>query len=402
MTEKLVIRVGQSQQNSVHWLIFSAHDEQIIASGELANSDELPQLTEKAATRETVLLLPSSQVQLKTVALPTKWSRKLEQALPFMLEEQLACDVDDVFIAIGKPVQEDEQHSIQIALCDQAWLQSWITLFTDSDIELHRITPDALLLPEPEHKTLAMVELAEQWVCRFGQWHISAIERNWGADYLHALAPDNIEHYSPAESVPEVAPKVAKQSEYDLPLAIFAKQLKNQSFNLQQGIFAAAKKQPQWWRDWRSAVMAAGVAVLSFIAVKSTQLVIYQSQADDYRAQAVDVYKKAFPGKVVRPHLLRQQIKNELAGLSGAEQGGFLELTNHFVAVYGEVKGFTPETLRYDRRRNELRIRAQASGFQTFGQVKAILEQRGLDVQQGSLNNDGDVVIGEIRLRGES
>ncbi|TMP77514.1 type II secretion system protein GspL, partial [Pseudoalteromonas ruthenica] len=106
MTEKLVIRVGQSQQDSVHWLIFSAHDEQIIASGELTNGGELSQLTEKAATRETALLLPSSQVQLKAVALPTKWNRKLEQALPFMLEEQLACDVDDVFIAIGKPVQE--------------------------------------------------------------------------------------------------------------------------------------------------------------------------------------------------------------------------------------------------------------------------------------------------------
>jgi general secretion pathway protein L len=402
VTEQLVIRVGQSQQDPVQWLIFSVHDEQIIASGELTSSDKISQLADKASSRETMLLLPSSQVQLKVVALPTKWNRKLEQALPFMLEEQLACDVDDVFIAIGKPIQEDEQHSIQIALCDQVWLKSWIEFFTDADIELHRITPDALLLPQPEQGILAMVELGEQWLCRFGQWHISAIEKNWGADYLHALAPEKIEHYSPADSVPDVAPKIAKQNDYDLPLAIFAKEMKNQSFNLQQGIFAAAKKQPQWWRDWRSGVIAAGIAVLSFVAVKSAQLVIYQSQADEYRAQAVDVYKKAFPGKVVRPHLLRQQIKNELAGLSGEEQGGFLELTDHFVAVYGKVKDFTPETFRYDRRRNELRIRAQASGFQTFGQVKAILEQRGLSVEQGSLNNDGDVVIGEIRLRGES
>jgi general secretion pathway protein L len=189
VTEQLVIRVGQSQQDPVQWLIFSVHDEQIIASGELTSSDKISQLADKASSRETMLLLPSSQVQLKVVALPTKWNRKLEQALPFMLEEQLACDVDDVFIAIGKPIQEDEQHSIQIALCDQVWLKSWIEFFTDADIELHRITPDALLLPQPEQGILAMVELGEQWLCRFGQWHISAIEKNWGADYLHALAP---------------------------------------------------------------------------------------------------------------------------------------------------------------------------------------------------------------------
>ena len=402
MTEKLVIRVGQSHQDPVHWLIFSENDEQIIASGELTSCDEMAQLAEKAVSRDNVLLLPSSQVQLKSVALPTKWNRKLEQALPFMLEEQLACDVDDIFIAIGQPVSDADQHSIQIALCDQQWLQNWITLFDDKGIELSKVLPDALLLPEPEDKTLAMVELSQQWLCRFGQWHISGIEKSWGADYLHALSPAGITHYSPAESIPDIAPKLAKESEYDLPLAIFAKQLKRESFNLRQGQFAANRKQPQWWRDWRSGFIAAGIALVSFIGVKSTQLVLLQSQADSYKAQAVNVYKNAFPGKVVRPHLLKKQIQNELSGLSGTAQGGFLELTNHFVAVYGEVKDFTPETIRYDRRRNELRIRAQATGFQAFGQVKAILEQRGLSVQQGSLNNDGDVVIGEIRLRGES
>ena len=66
------------------------------------------------------------------------------------------------------------------------------------------------------------------------------------------------------------------------------------------------------------------------------------------------------------------------------------------------MKDFQPETLRYDHKRNELRIRVKAKDFQVFGQVKTILEQKGLTVQQGSLNNDGDAVIGEIRLRGEA
>ncbi|KKK58305.1 hypothetical protein LCGC14_3045790, partial [marine sediment metagenome] len=79
---------------------------------------------------------------------------------------------------------------------------------------------------------------------------------------------------------------------------------------------------------------------------------------------------------------------------------GFLDLTNELVSVFSQVKEFTPETLRYDQRRNELRVRARGKGFQTFGKVKAILEQRGLTVDQGSLNNDGDFVVGEIKLRG--
>ncbi|WP_105166940.1 type II secretion system protein GspL [Pseudoalteromonas sp. T1lg23B] len=402
MTEKLVIRVGQSHKNPIHWLIFSSIDEQIIASGELESAEQLPQLSEKAANREVTLLLSASQVQLKSVPLPAKWNRKLEQALPFMLEEQIACDIDELFIAIGQPVLKGEQHSIEVAICNKDWLQDWLALFKEHDIEPSRVLPDALLLPEQQDQALSMIELGQQWLCRLGQWHISAIEKTWGADYLYALQPSKIVHYSPADGLPEIAPKEAKEAEYDLPLALFAKQLDKVSFNLRQGVFAAKKKQPQWWKDWRSGLLAAGIAVGCFVIVKGTQLIMLQKQADEFKAQAVATYQQAFPGKVVRPHLLRNQIKNDLDSLNGSEHGGFLELTNHLVAVYSEVENFTPETLRYDRRRNELRIRARADGFQVFGQVKAILEQRGLDVQQGSLNNDGDVVIGEIRLRGDA
>ncbi|MCF6437357.1 type II secretion system protein GspL [Pseudoalteromonas sp. MMG022] len=402
MTEKLMIRVGQSHNNPIHWLIFSSTDEQIIASGELDSAEQLPQLAEKAVNREVTLLLSASQVQLKNVLLPAKWNRKLEQALPFMLEEQVACDIDELFIAVGQPGLQGEQHSIEVAICNKQWLQDWLALFNEHDIEPARVLPDALLLPEQQEKELSVIELGQQWLCRFGQWHISAIEKTWGADYLYALQPSKIVHYSPADALPEIAPKEAKQAEYDLPLALFAKQLDKVSFNLRQGIFAAKKKQPQWWKDWRSGLLAASIAVGCFVLVKGTQLVMLQKQADDFKAQAVATYQQAFPGKVVRPHLLRNQIKSELDSLSGTEHGGFLELTNHLVAVYSEVENFTPETLRYDRRRNELRIRARADGFQVFGQVKAILEQRGLSVQQGSLNNDGDVVIGEIRLRGDA
>ncbi|BBN80246.1 type II secretion system protein L [Pseudoalteromonas sp. A25] len=402
MTEKLVIRVGQSHQNPIHWLIYSSSDEQIIASGELDNAEQLAQLSDKAVSRDVSLLLSASQVQLKRVPLPTKWNRKLEQALPFMLEEQIACDVDELFIAIGQPTLDGEQHCIDVAICNKQWLKDWLSVFNELDIELTRVVPDALLLPEQQDNGLSMIELGQQWLCRLGQWHISAIEKSWGADYLYALQPSKIVHYSPAEGIPDVAPKEAKESEYELPLALFAKHLNSTSFNLRQGVFAAKKKQPQWWRDWRSGLLAASITIGCFVIVKGAQLVMLQTQADELKAQAVATYQQAFPGKVVRPHLLKKQIEGELAGLGNTEHGGFLELTNHLVAVYGEVEDFTPETLRYDRRRNELRIRARASGFQVFGQVKAVLEQRGLTVQQGSLNNDGDVVIGEIRLRGDS
>ena len=141
--------------------------------------------------------------------------------------------------------------------------------------------------------------------------------------------------------------------------------------------------------------------MVGFIAAQGLQVVQLNKQAEQLKSEAVATYQKAFPRKKVRVALLRRQISNELKAISATQQGGFLDLADKFVSVYSQVKDFQPETLRYDHKRNELRIRVKAKDFQVFGQVKTILEQKGLTVQQGSLNNDGDAVIGEIRLRGE-
>lgn len=401
MTEKLLIRIDQSAKQAIHWLIYSA-EQQIIASGEYKKLSDLAQLTEKAQGRETTVLLSAAVVQLKTIELPTKWNRKLEQALPFMLEEQLACDVDDVFIAIGEPGSKDDKPTINIALCDRDVLAELVALFDEHQIPVKHILPDALLLPEQADDELAVIELDGQWLCRLGQWHGCVIEPSWGADYLHALAPKQITHFSPADALPEIAPKIAKEAEYELPLALLAKNLGNTPFNLRQGLFAPKKSTPQWWKDWRSGLIAASVALVGFVTVQGLQIVQLQNQAEQFKAEAIDTYKKAFPNRKVREALLRKQIESELRAISATKQGGFLDLTDKFVSVYSQVKDFQPETLRYDHKRNELRIRVKAKDFQVFGQVKTILEQKGLTVQQGSLNNDGDAVIGEIRLRGEA
>ena len=147
MTEKLLIRIDQSAKQAIHWLIYST-DEQIIASGEYESIAELSQLSEKAQSRETVVLLSAAMVQLKTIELPAKWNRKLEQARPFMLEEQLASDVDEVFIAVGEPGSQDDKPTINIALCERENFAELIALLEEHDIQAKEIIPDALLLPE--------------------------------------------------------------------------------------------------------------------------------------------------------------------------------------------------------------------------------------------------------------
>ncbi|MCQ8884056.1 type II secretion system protein GspL [Pseudoalteromonas shioyasakiensis] len=401
MTEILLIRTGQTLKDSLNWLIYSPTEQEIIASGEIANATQLGEFTERAQSREVVVLLPSDQVQLKTVALPTKWSRKLEQALPYMLEEEIACDVDDLFIAIAEPTLIDEKHAINIAMTDREWFEQWLAEFNEHGIEVYKILPDALLLPDvDDNAQLRAIELNGQWLCKHGNWHIAAVETNWLAGYLTALGNPDVAHFSPATGFPDTVNLNARTEQYDLPLALFAKQLPEVNFNLRQGVYQLKKKSAIWWGYWQKAAIAAGVALVCSVGVKSLELYKLNSELEAMKAEVVANYQRAFPNKKVRPQLIRSQIRNELALIDAGSTAGFLDLTNDLVSIFSQVKDFTPETLRYDQGRNELRIRARGKDFQSFSKVKAILEQRGLTVDQGSLNNDGDFVVGEIKLRG--
>ncbi len=400
MTEILLIRTGQTEQDKLNWLIYSPQEQEIIASGELTDASRLSELSEKAQTREVVVLLPSDQVQLKTVALPTKWNRKLEQALPYMLEEDIACDIDELFVAIGEPTMINEQHAIKVALTDREWFEAWLALFSEHNLAVYTILPDALLLPIADDDTLTAIELNNQWLFKRGDWHISAVENSWLRDYLSALGEPSVKHYSPANQFPESINLISQASDYDLPLALFAKQLTSVKFNLRQGMYQLKKKSALWWGYWKGAAIITGVALFATIAIKLVELNQLNSRVELAKAQVVDRYQKAFPGTKVRPNLIKSQIRGALKTINGESEAGFLDLTSQLVGVFSQVSEFTPETLRYDKRRNELRIRARAKDFQTFGKVKSILEQQGLTVEQGSLNNDGDFVIGEIKLRG--
>ena len=400
MTEILLIRTGQTEQNLLSWLIYSPLEQEIIASGELQNANQLSELTEKALTRELVVLLPCDQVQLKTVVLPTKWNRKLEQALPYMLEEDIACDIDDIYIALGESIMLAEQHAIRVALMNRQWFEHWLAVFEQHQLTPYQIVPDALLLPSVEQPFVAAIEFNKQWLFKQGDWHIGAVESSWLNEYLTALGSPDIKHYSPADQFPETLNLHPQTSDYELPLALFAKQLNKLKFNLRQGPYTLKKKTALWWGYWKSAAIISVIALVSSVTIKAVELHQLNSQLEMAEAQVVERYQKAFPDTRVRPHLIKNQIQGALDKVQGVNDVGFLDLTSKLVNVFSQVNEFTPQTLRFDKRRSELRIRARAKDFQTFGKVKTILEQQGVSVEQGSLNNDGDFIVGEIRLRG--
>ena len=84
MSETLLIRLGSQASDMIHWLVWSNSENNIIASGELANAEQLSQLSEKSTNREVVTLVSSSDINLKSLHVPAKSQRAVMQAVPYL------------------------------------------------------------------------------------------------------------------------------------------------------------------------------------------------------------------------------------------------------------------------------------------------------------------------------
>ena len=100
--EKLAIRLGSTPADPVHWLVWSDTEGEIIASGELPNIESLSQLKERAPNAKVVGIVPGCDLVFKNVQLPLKANRKVLNAVPFMLEDEVATDISLAFFAFGK------------------------------------------------------------------------------------------------------------------------------------------------------------------------------------------------------------------------------------------------------------------------------------------------------------
>ncbi|MDE3272447.1 type II secretion system protein GspL [Pseudoalteromonas sp. G4] len=398
MKETLIIRLGHSVNEPIHWLISNA--DETIASGQLDNSLALEELSEKGKSREIIALLPATKVQLKTVILPTKFNRKLEAALPFMLEEELACELDDVLITIGEPCMLGEKHALQVAICQRSWFENWLQVLKTAELSPTRALPDALLLPQFDDAEITVTSLSGNWLFKLNTWCIAEVESSWVNEFLVTLEEKALAHLSDIDF--DYPNAVKKLENYDLPLAIFAKQLPLHKFNMLQGAFQVKKQSKGVWPVWQVPAIAAGVALLFGLVLKAVTAYQLEQKVAAAKADTIAAYQQAFPGSKVRPNLIRRQIQGKLDQMSSGGETGFLFLLHHLTPIFKDIDGFTPETLRFDSKRGELRLRASAKDFQSFNLVKQRLEQAALEIEQGSLSNSGNLVVGEIKIKAGS
>ena len=395
MNEFLLIRLGSRHQDAVYWLVWSSAQQAVIASGQLSNVAQLSELTERAGHRPVIVLVPGSDVIFRTLTLPGRLTSQTQQALPFMLEDEIASDVEKLHIT----VLTHQGQQVQIAAVEQEQMQRWLSWLTDAGLTAQQLLPDVLALPQPADDSWSMLQLGSQWLIRQSQWQGTVVDDNWLPIWMssHEQLP-RLHSYTPAS---EAVTAEWQISLCELPLQLFAEHLPSKQSNLLQGSYRTVAPWKKQWTRWRLPALLAGFWLLLFVGNQSLEYRTLSQQQQQLQQQMTTLYRQLFPAekRVINP---RVQLKQHLDALQKKPQSdSFLSQLALLAPLLQQTSGLELQQLQFDAGKQEFRLLISAKDFQTLEQFRG---KAGVafETETTNMQNQDGQVRGMLMVRSKS
>lgn len=415
MLETLYIRLGSHSQDTIHWLIWANAQQEIIASGTLNSASHLVELTEKSQQRQVVSFVPGCDVAIKSLKVPGNSAKAVRLAAPYMLEDDLAQDVESLFFAYSAIKSNEQGDNCFIAVVARQQLQLWQSWLHAADIKCKIMVPDVLAMPITDNQCSAII-LDEQVLLRQSQWQGLIIDVNTWPLVASKLFQANEDTEQEAQQINSYSslPNSAqldsaqlnsthlniKAMPEELPLALLAQHVDLSLINLLQGEFQVKEQHSPALLNWLWVAGIAVCALLMNVGLKGAHLMQLNAQQQQVEEQIISLYKKTFPKtKRVRIATIKSQLTQKMSGIgTTGDNSGFLSMLNQIQPAFSTVSQLQAETIKYDGKRHEIRLQAFASDYQTFDNFRSQLEKANLKVSQGAQNNQGDKISGSFSI----
>ncbi|MDB1122495.1 type II secretion system protein GspL [Vibrio algarum] len=401
MSEFLTVRLSRDKQSPIRWLVWSTSQNEIIASGELSSKEQLSELSSYANQRVALLLLDSRDILLMKAEIPAGAARQVDTMLPYLLEDDIAQDVDELHFSILKKSDKE----VEVVAVDNTYLSEWLQAFSEVGIAISKVIPDAETLPLNDNN-ISAVQIDSQWLFRKSQnqsisideqWLSLFLESNWckeqdakGSILSFTLIPDSLLNGTDWQ-----------QAEPELVMELLTKGAIRSSTNLLTGTFKPQPSILKYMKVWKNVVIAACLLLLIFTTQQVLQVNQYEAQATAYRTESERIFRTIFPNKNRIPTVsyLKRQMSDEENLLSHGDSE--TSVLAWLALIPDALKGKSSieiSNIRYDANRGEVRLEASMDDFQTFEVVRTKLAEK-FAVTQGPLDKKANKVSGSFVLR---
>jgi len=398
--DNLYIRLGGAEE--VTWL--TENEAGLVRRGALSEA------AVAAAGKHVIVMVPGADVVLTKVAVPTRNRNRMAAAVPYLLEEQLAADVDDSHFALG---ERDADGQVAVAVVSVSCMDGWLARLAAAGVQADKIIPEPLLLPYRPDTWSLLVERdcvnlrsAAQGGLALDSANLDFMLRRTLAELemkpsqLHAwIASDAAEGVTFPQ---DLGVEVRIEPLEETSLAFLARQThEDTAIDLLQGAYSRREQLGKLWRPWRPAAALLAVWMILQFGVKLYQHHTLQSQDNSLREEISRIYLQTFPKakRVVDARLQMQQHLDELRGGKG-DASEFLQLLAEVSGPATEVGGVEVDRLTY--KDGEMNIALMISDLQRLEQLKDRLAKgthMNVEIQSATTRNDR--VEARVRIKGD-
>lgn len=410
MSENLYLRLGQQQgADFLEWLILDDASDEVRVRGQgdfETFAANVPTLLSEGDWRGQVFaMLRGEDVLLTKANVPSKQQRQILRAVPFMVEEQLASDVEDCHFAVGK---RDSDGHVGVAVVERDLISQYITELDEAGIKLQFFGIDCLSVAKADGCTIMMDQ--DRAMIRSGENDVICVDRDMTTLAVNLL-PDEVKqqftlslHESEIDENKILVSQL--EAEYDAEVSIVEREyecfealcrnLDRTNIDLLQGEFKVDQPKNQTKSPWRNVFILAASACAIHLAIVLGQGVYLANQADAYEAQARALYKEVFPSdRNVRD--LKRRWRSHLQASGGDTGADFLTL---FAETTRNIPGspLTLHNVSFSEGRGYLTLQLETRRSDQLIAFSETLGKLGLSAEIGTINQGDESVKGSIKV----
>jgi len=426
MSYRLFIRPNPAGKDSFYfdWALYSysGHQE---AKGELGTYEEIEQFLHQNNIDNLLIvgLIPAQYVFNTHVSIPGKQSRVILQALPYVVEEQLAADIHQQHLALGERLSGGQ---FQVSVIQKVIFQTFFDLLSSFGGTLELVTSDASLLGTSSVDFIACFDDANVLFnsSRGNTLSLSVYDFN---TYVESCLTKNddeenrvLKLFLTSSEQSKHAILLAELQQLDqLDIQIETHQLTNgfdllceswyqnqtHGVNFCQGEFALEQPSDRWLEKWKSVAVVAGIWFVLQVGLNIGEGIYQQKQADYYASVALKSYQTLFPAdKTATSANLERRLKGKLRTVSNKKhQLGFLELVGEAGFQYSKLSKHGDmrfQSLNYNAQRGDLVMELDVGSFDQLNQYKSGFVRSGLQAKIGSAVRQKNQIRGRLTISG--
>ena len=341
-----------------------------------------------------VVGLPSDDVRSTLLKVSPEELKHLSKSLPYMMEEQVAEDVEELHF-VASALGEEQ---FLVAFTRQDKMADWVEQLSFND-SLKVFGPEALCLPLEGDECCAVVD-GDEVVLRWSDAHGARVDLSLLSTVLDSLAeiPSSLVIYGTdrEQVVSQLTDDQAALVDWRhggwgalLLLTKSAPQV-----NLRQGSFAPPLPLVKWWGVWKAVAIAASVALILQFVSDVSQFQTLKQQNLELRSAIQDSYRKANPrGAVVDAE---KQLDRQIAEFAGEES--VTAFTPKLVDVVTATMAESGRVTSINYTSGQLRLNLTAQDFASVEQIRQALERAGLKATLETSSARGDEVRARLRI----